>query len=189
MKVFLSTLSIVVFLFAGSPACAVETADGPDVRFANMDKASPEASLEEMAWFEGLWVGTVFGGTVEHRVMAAHDGHMPGLVRLRSGETDAVFLYELSSFSQAGGTLTYRNRLFDPALETVGEGEAVTDRSLVAIEDGVAFFDGITFAPNGPDGAIVAFVLTDDEGRQTRHVVNYRRGNDAASRMMDDKSR
>ncbi|MGB6231291.1 MAG: DUF6265 family protein [Litorimonas sp.] len=172
MKIKLSSLGLLGLLFVSGVAHAAEA---PEVRFASADHVSPPATLEDMDWFEGYWTGTVFGGPVEHSVMPAHDDHMPGLVRLRSGETDAVFLYELSSFSEVDGSLTYRNRLFDPALETSGEDETVTDRSLIAVEDGVVYFDGITFASDGPDRAIVTFILMTPEGRSPQHVVRYER--------------
>ncbi|MGB3457451.1 MAG: DUF6265 family protein [Litorimonas sp.] len=171
--------AIAALLFVGG-AGATEQSDNIEVRFAQTGQVPPQATLDGIAWFEGLWVGTVFGGPVEHRVMPPKNGHMPGLVRLTSGETGEVFLYELSSFSEVDGTLSYRNRLFGPDLGTAGEDEQVMDRTLVALEDGTAYFDGITFAPDGPDRALVAFVLPDGEGNPTRHVVSYsRRGADA----------
>lgn len=165
-------LCLLCLLFVSGVARA---ADAPEVRFAGTDHVPPRATLADIDWFEGDWTGTVFGGPVEHSVMPAHDGHMPGLVRLRSGETDAVFLYELSSFSEVDGSLTYRNRLFDPALETSGDDESVTNRVLIAVGDGIVYFDGITFASDGPDRAIVTFILPTPEGPSPQHVVRYER--------------
>ena len=146
-----------------------------DVLHADDSTQSPEASVSDMDWFVGLWVGEVFGGVVEHRVMKAHKGHMPGLVRLRSGDTDDVFLYELSSFIEVGNTITYRIRHFGADLVANQERAEFIDRPLIRMEDGNAYFDGITFARTGPDTAVVTFVLADDDGELSRHTVRYER--------------
>lgn len=147
----------------------------PDVKFLPEGAPAADGNLDDLAWFEGLWIGEVFGGVVEHRVMAAHQGHMSGLVRIRAAETDDVSMYELSSFVQSGSGLHYLNRHFGADLVAYQQPDDVVDRPLVAMEDGIAYFDGITFAQTGPDTAIVVFVLTDDEGAQTQHIVNYKR--------------
>lgn len=160
-------------------ACSANGQDSeavdPDIRFLTEGVTPPDASLDDLDWFVGLWEGEVFGGIVEHRVMAAHNGHMPGLVRIRAPETDAVSMYELSSFILNDGSLTYRNRHFGADLVAYQEPEDVVDRPLVAMEDGAAYFHGITFAQTGDDTSVVAFMLTDDAGAQTKHLVYYTR--------------
>lgn len=105
--------------------------------------------------------------------MAPEGTQMPGLVRLYAdGDT---FVYELSAFIEVGRTLTYRNRHFGADLRAFQAAEDYVDRPLVDIRDGIAYFDGITFAPDGPDHAVVSFVLTADDGSQEKHVVHYDR--------------
>jgi len=158
-------------------ACAAvpseaSSADLTEVKFSD-GSAAPAASLEDIAWFEGLWRGEVFGDRVDHRVMAPEGTQMPGLVRLYAdGDT---FVYELSAFIEVGRTLTYRNRHFGADLRAFQAAEDYVDRPLVDIRDGIAYFDGITFAPDGPDHAVVSFVLTADDGSQEKHVVHYDR--------------
>jgi hypothetical protein len=176
MRFRLLILAILATLTACSVSSPIASPNvDPDVRFLTEGKVSPEASLADMDWFVGLWEGEVFGGVVEHRVMAAHDGNMPGLVRIRAAETDIVSMYELSSFIETDGRVTYRNRHFGADLVAFQDPEDVVDRPLVAMTDGAAYFHGITFAKAGDDASVVAFILTDEAGEQTKHIVNYRR--------------
>ena len=147
-------------------------ADLTEVRFSD-GGAAPEASLEDIAWFEGLWRGEVFGDRVDHRVMAPEGTQMPGLVRLYADGDTSV--YELSAFIEVGSTLTYRNRHFGADLRAFQAPDDYVDRPLVEIRDGIAWFDGITFASDGPDHAVVSFVLTAEDGSQEKHVVHYNR--------------
>lgn len=172
----LLTLFLIIFVTACQQTLADATTElEPEVRFLAEDDTPPSAKLTDMNWFVGLWEGEVFGGTVEHRVMTAHKGHMPGLVRVRTAETDDVSMYELSSFIQTGETITYRNRHFGADLIAYQEPYDYVDRPLIAIEGDTAYFDGITFASTGENSAVVAFVLTDEAGVQTRHLVQYTR--------------
>jgi hypothetical protein len=165
------------FLVAACVAASPDRAaiDLTEVKFSD-GGAAPPARLEDIAWFEGLWRGQVFDDRVDHRVMAPEGTQMPGLVRLYAGGDTSV--YELSAFMEVGGTLTYRNRHFGADLRAFQAAEDYVDRPLVDIRDGIAYFDGITFAPDGPDRAVVSFVLTADDGSQQKHVVHYDRIDD-----------
>jgi len=145
----------------------------PEVRFKAEGEAPPQASLRAVDWFVGAWQGEVFGGSVEHIVLPERANQIPGLVRLWNGE--GLSAYELSSFLPVDGSLTYRNRHFGADLVAWQDRTDYVDRPLVAIEGDTLYFDGITFAPNGTDKAVVAFVLTAEDGTQRKHVVHYTR--------------
>lgn len=131
------------------------------------------ATIADAAWTEGLWQGSVFGGDVEHRILAPLGGQMPGVVRLsQQGE---VTFYEFSAFIARDGTLTYRNRHFDPALVAQQDRADFVDRPLLRRDGDTLYFDGITFARDGADAMTVVFELTGSTGERTRHVVRYRR--------------
>ena len=144
-----------------------------EVRFREVGRSPPRASAADIAWFAGTWRGEVFGSSVEHVVLPAQGGQMPGLVRIVAD--GRVSMYELSSLIERDGSLTYRNRHFGRELDAMQDRRDYVDRPLVAREGGTLFFDGITFAPDGPDRAAVSFVLRDSQGRPSKHVVRYRR--------------
>ena len=169
-------LILILFWFAVSSVAKAEAPPQiPDVLFAKENAQPAKASLSDLDWIVGLWEGEVFGGIVEHRIMAAHKGHMPGIVRLRAAETDDVSMYELSSFIQTDETITYRIRHFGADLVAFQEPNDFIDRPLIKFEDGIAYFDGITFAPIDETQAVVTFILDNENGESTQHVVHYTR--------------
>jgi hypothetical protein len=145
----------------------------PEVRFKIEGQHPPQASLRAVDWFVGAWQGEVFGGAVEHIVLPERAGQVPGLVRLWNDSS--LSAYELSSFLPVEGSLTYRNRHFGADLVAWQDRADYVDRPLVAIEGETLYFDGITFAPDGADKAVVAFVLTAEDGSRQKHVVRYKR--------------
>lgn len=168
---------LAVLSFGLFPAMSAEepALDIPEVLFATDSEPPAQARLSDMDWFVGLWEGEVFGGIVEHRVMAPHKGHMPGIVRVRTAETDEVSMYELSSFIETGETITYRIRHFGADLIAFQPADEFIDRPLVAIKDDTLYFNGITFAKLDNDRAVVTFILEPDSETPTQHVVQYRR--------------
>ncbi|WP_141243920.1 DUF6265 family protein [Sphingomonas lenta] len=159
-------------------ASGVAPADPPrspstDVRFREPGRPQPQVSAADMAWFAGTWEGEVFGNAVEHVVLPARGGQMPGLVRIIGD--GQVSLYELSSFIERDGSITYRNRHFGRELDARQDRRDWVDRPLVARDGDTFYFDGITFAPDGASRAVVSFVLRDADGRSHKHVVRYRR--------------
>lgn len=154
--------------------CAPPTERLTEVRFEVEGQDTPSVRLSELNWFVGAWRGSVFGLSVEHVVLDEVGEQLPGLVRLFNDET--VVLYELSSFVVEEGVLIYRNRLFDAGLSVQQSATGdMMSREVIAAEDGIVFFDGITFAPNGTDCALVSFVLPNAEGVSEKHTVIYTR--------------
>ncbi|MEM9838490.1 MAG: DUF6265 family protein [Pseudomonadota bacterium] len=177
-RLALGALSL-TFSILNIPSSAAETCPEPapmmtDVRFSDDHSTAAPSSIELMAWFEGHWIGEVFGLKVEHIVLSASGDDMPGLVRLE-GDEGAV-IYELSSFLIEDGQLIYRNRLFDPALDvSPGPDGDVMSRSFIAAEEDTVFFDGITFARQNETCSVVSFILAAQDGNPEKHIVRYTR--------------
>jgi hypothetical protein len=164
---------VLMCLLCASVGQATEPEAHPEVRFRAEGKPAPAATLRALDWFVGSWRGHVFGGDVEHTVLPERAGQMPGLVRLWQDST--LSAYELSSFIPVDGSLTYRNRHFGGDLVAWQDRGNYVDRPLVAIEGQTLYFDGITFAREGADRAVVAFVLKNEDGSEQTHVVRYTR--------------
>lgn len=171
MTVLRFLIAIVIFTLWG--AGVVHAAAHTDVRFSTDGQKPPPANLTDLEFFKGLWRGEVFGLTVEHCVMAPTRGQMPGLVRIMSEQ--GVVMFELSSFIETNGSLTYRNRHFEPDLVAKQEPRDYVDRPLVAKADGILYFNGITFARLDDERCVVTFVLNDEQGQLQTHIVNYTR--------------
>jgi len=158
-------------------ACAqISAAPEIEVKFLDPAKASPTASIDDLAWMAGRWQSdatpTSFSGDIEHVILDPRDGQMPGLVRVMERD-GGYMMFELSTFLEVDGTLTYRNRHFAPDLVAWQPPEDYVDRRLVEINPDAAYFHGITFLNTGPDEMGVAFVLTGDDGVQTKYTLDY----------------
>lgn len=143
-----------------------------EVRMASGSAANADVPLDALDWFVGDWHGEVFGLNVNHVVFTEVGGQLPGLVRLYNDE--GIVLYELSSFFVEGGKLVYRNRLFDAGLNVSPSptGDIMT-RAVVGQGDDIVFFDGITFAKNGDNCAVVSFALPRDDREPQKHSVFF----------------
>lgn len=176
MKITYTVFTLVFTILVSNVVKADSKFKPIEVRFLGEDSTSPTAKIEALSWAEGHWKSQRkkggFSGGGEHVILAAHDGQMPGLVRVFNKDNTNM-MYELSSFLEVDGTLTYRNRHFATDLVAWQEPEIYVDRRLVAIEGNTAYFHGITFVNRGPNKMGVSFVLTDDDGKQTQYNVDY----------------
>ena len=72
--------------------------------------AAPRATLSDMQWLEGRWVGAAFGGKTEEQWSAPDGGAMVGWYRLvKDGKP--VF-YELMTVVEKDGSLVMRLKHF-----------------------------------------------------------------------------
>lgn len=109
----------------------------------------PAASLAELAWLEGTWVGEGLGGTVLESYSAPAGGHMIGHFRLvRDGQP--VF-YELIIVAQAGDSIEYRVKHFDPDLKGWEPREDYDGFRLIRVEPDLWIFDKAMIRRTGPD--------------------------------------
>ena len=107
------------------------------------DMARPPATLADLAWLQGDWVGTGLGGDVEESWGPAGAGAMLARFRFVKGG-NAVF-YELVALAEAEGSLELRIKHFSPDLVSWEEKEKAQVFPLVRRDGGTAWFDGITF--------------------------------------------
>jgi hypothetical protein len=114
---------------------------------------SPEATLADVAWLAGHWVGPALGGESEEIWSPPKAGSMMGMYRLvRDGKP--VF-YELATLVEEGGSLTLRLKHFNPDLTGWEEKEKTVDFPLVALGKGTFHFEGMSLHPEGDSGMTV----------------------------------
>jgi hypothetical protein len=127
-------------------------ADEPvEVRALEEGAASPPARIDDFAWLAGHWRGPGLGGTAEEVIAPAAGGHMMGMFRLRNAE-GVVQFYEFYTLAETGDTVTLRLKHFTPELAGWEEKADFVEFRLVALEEGAAYFDGLTFEREGKDG-------------------------------------
>ena len=134
--------------------------------------AGPPARVADFAWLEGHWQAEALGGNAEEIWSPPAAGTMVGMFRLIQ-EGEAGF-YEIFTLTEEGSTVLMRLKHFHPDLKGWEEKDETVDFPLVALEEGQAFFDGLTYQRLGPNEIRVYLAMhTKDKVQEV--VFDYKR--------------
>ncbi len=115
-----------------------------DKTFRLEDGMSPvAATLDEVHWLVGNWVGDAFGSKFEEVWNAPSAGSMVGLFKLY--DTKGVKFYEILTLVEAGGSLEMRVKHFSEEFVAWEEKSDFISFPLVAIEKDAIHFSGLSF--------------------------------------------
>jgi len=133
---------------------------------------SPPATLADMRWLAGHWVGEAFGGKTEELWAEPAGPNMAGMYRLVKG--DKTIFYELMTVVEDGGSLVFRLKHFNADLTGWEEKNEVRAFPLVAKRDGALHFQGMSFHPDGDQ--LTVYLAVEHEGKPIEEVTfAYRR--------------
>jgi hypothetical protein len=133
---------------------------------------SPPATLADMSWLTGHWVGEAFGGKTEELWTAAAGPNMAGMYRLVKGHK--TIFYELMNVTELNGSLVFRLKHFNEDLTGWEEKNEVRSFPLVAKRDGAMHFEGMSFHPDG-DKLTVYLAVEHDDKKIEEVTFTYRR--------------
>lgn len=133
----------------------------------------PDARIEDVAWIEGHWRGSAFGGTSEEIWSPPMAGSMMGVYR--SIEDGAVRFYEILQLVPDGNSLTLRLKHFDADLTGWEERDEVRTFPLLQIEPGKAWFEGMTFERVSADEIVIHLAIRRDDGSHQEVEFRYQR--------------
>jgi hypothetical protein len=152
-----------------------QTATNPRsmIKLHTEGRAGPPATLADVAWLEGRWIGEMPEGPVEHVILGPSFGHLPGFVRAVNPQ--GVIFYEIWVLAEVGGSLTIRVKHFSPQLAGWEAQDAYIDRPLVDRDADSLFFDGATYARTGPDSFTVYFLNRSGGEERETIVIPFRR--------------
>ena len=119
------------------------------------DAKSPHATMSDVAWLAGHWVGPALGGEAEEIWSPPKAGSMMGMYRLVRG--GKVVFYELQTLVQESGSLVLRLKHFNPDLTGWEEKQKTVDFRLVRLGEGVVQFEGMSFHREG-DGKLTVYL-------------------------------
>ena len=124
---------------------------------------SPAASVDQLDWLAGRWVGTGMGAAVTETYSARLGGRITGHFVMADGKGGVAFT-EIVDYVPVGRSIAYRVRHFNPDM-TGWEDKTGTPVTfpLVAIETDRWFFDGMTVERTGPD-AMTLWVRMTEKG-------------------------
>lgn len=108
---------------------------------------APAASIEDLAWLTGRWLGEGFGGTLEETWNPPMGGSMVATFRMiAEGKTS---FYEICLLSAEANSLVYKVKHFNPDLTGWEEKGDYISFPLVKIEPNTVYFHGLTMILDG----------------------------------------
>lgn len=134
---------------------------------------SPHATMSDVAWLAGHWVGPALGGEAEEIWSPPKAGSMMGMYRLvRDGK---VVFYELQTLIQEGGSLVLRLKHFNPDLTGWEEKQKTVDFRLVGLGEGIVQFEGMSFHREGDTKLTVYVAIKGKDGSLHEEAFRYSR--------------
>lgn len=165
-----------IILASAVPTFAAQTIAGDDaplVREAIPGEPSPRASVADLAWLEGDWIGDGFDSVLRENYSEATGGQMPGhFWAVKDGKPD---FYEFVMVAEVGNSIEYRVRHFNPDMTAWEDKERFVRFPLVAKEKDIWYFDGLTIRRTGPDSADHIVRVKRKDGSLSDALLHYRR--------------
>jgi hypothetical protein len=137
--------------------------------------ASPPARVDDFGFLQGRWVGEGLGGAVDELWSRPAAGTMVGAFRLIREER--VVFYEIYALEEEEETVALRIKHFDPGPGLPGweARDRETLFRLVAVEEDVAWFSGLTFRLADPNTLLVHLALRSSDGEVREERFHFQR--------------
>ncbi len=134
---------------------------------------SPKATLADVSWIAGHWIGEAFGGITEEIWSPPLGDSMMFIFRLIT--EDKVQFYEIGHIQQVGESLILRLKHFHGNLEGWEEKDEVVDFKLVKVATDRVYFDDFTFERISENEINLYVVILDDGGNKEEVKFNYKK--------------
>ena len=133
----------------------------------------PVASINDVSWISGHWLGKAFGGTVEEIWSPPIGDSMMFVFRLvKDGE---VGFYEIGHIKEVGESLILQLKHFNRDLSGWEEKKETVDFKLVRLEENKVFFDNFTFE-RVDENAINLYVVVKESDEKVEEIkFSYKR--------------
>lgn len=131
------------------------------------------ASIDDVRWLEGYWIGKMPEGPVEQYFLPPAANQMPSFVRSLNGKE--IIFYEIATFVERDGTIFMRLRHFTPDLVGWEDRSGPIERRLLATEGGNLFFDRASFIRTGEDTYTVYFLNMEGQKERDTLTIPFRR--------------
>lgn len=136
-------------------------------------KSAPKATLADVSWITGHWIGEAFGGTTEEIWSPPLGNSMMFMFRLIT--EGKVQFYEIGHIQQADETLILQLKHFHGNLEGWEEKDEVVDFKLVKLEGDRIYFDDFTFERISENEINLYVVIMGDDGKREEVKFNYKK--------------
>jgi hypothetical protein len=130
----------------------------------------PAAKLDDVSFLAGAWAGEGFGGTFEEVWTRPAAGSMVGLFKLM--QDGAPTIYEIQTITEEEGSLVWKVKHFNSDFTAWEDKAEFVSFQLVKIEEGAAYFDGLTLMRDGEN--LVVYLATSEKGATHEEELVYR---------------
>lgn len=171
------TLFALLFIFSIFTGIAYADKKYPEVEVLYLapDQEPAKATLEDVEWLQGLWVGAIEGiGYQEYFVSEKNGGQMGGYVRGWFNDGTPWF-YEITLFVEKNGSLEQQLRNFGADFKAWEKDDQFIRRPLIKKTENALYFEGITFVKKSRDEHIVYLNVPNQDNAKNIVVVEQTR--------------
>lgn len=127
------------------------------------DQQPASATLADVAWLAGHWVGTGLGGECDETWLPATDNAMPGIFRYHLNDT--LVFSEYMMIEALDSTLTIKLKHFNRDLSPWEDKDRWVEFRLIKIDGQTAYFNGLTYHREGNSLTVKLAMRTRDGSR------------------------
>ena len=135
---------------------------------------SPAATLNDVSWLVGNWIGEAFGSQMEEVWNPPSAGSMVGMFKVYH-QDDGVSFYELMLLTQQNDSLVLKVKHFTKDFIAWESKEDFVSFPLVKVEANAIHFSGLSFYRDGDNKINGYIVLKQKDGTKTEELLAYRR--------------
>jgi len=137
----------------------------------NVENGSPKATINDVSWISGYWLGEAFGGVTEEIWSNPLGNSIMGSFKLVVDGN--IQFYELCTISEENETLIFRLKHFHSDLKGWEEKDERLESQLVKIEGNRAYFNDFTFERISDNELNIFVVFKDKDDKETEMKFNY----------------
>lgn len=135
---------------------------------------SPAATIRDVAWLAGRWIGSGMGGRVEEIWSPPQNGSMMGMFRYIRNER--TIFYEIMTLVEDNGSVTLRLKHFHPNLKGWEEKDVTVDFPLVRKNEATLFLEGLTYKSSKNGAAMKSYVaIREESGSVHEEVFSFKK--------------
>ncbi len=136
----------------------------------NDEKGSPKATLQNISWISGNWIGEALGGICEENWSKPIGNSM--MFNFKLVKNGKVVFYELGHIIEKDNTLLLQLKHFGADLKGWERPEISEEFRLVKVEENKVFFNQFTFEKVS-DNEMNIYVVFEETGKEMK--FNYKK--------------
>ena len=150
-------------------------ANAAETRVAGEDHVPPPATLDELGWLVGQWVGKgIDDAEVVESWLPPSRGAMVGTF-VQETPDGAIMFTEHMYVVELDGSLEVRLKHFNADLTGWEDKDGMVRFPLIALEECAAYFRALTYRCDGEGGMLVAVRMKSDKPEPQELVFRFRR--------------